>query len=236
MHMPGVLRCGREIGGFMPRDGIEREFKAMLADSGERDRLLALIGGSVRVLAQRNVLFDTRSRALAAAGLSLRLRHEDDAWLLTAKGMAGCESSGGPALLYARCEAECMVGHDLALHLAAGTADPLPPLRAAEPAAMAHALARAIEEAAAGEPILVLGEFRNERTLCATALPCGMPVTVASVEHELELEIADTAIPPVSAWLEGLLEAAHIPIRPAQSKRQRFDRAIARREAPEARR
>ncbi len=146
----------------MPRDGIEREFKAMLAGSEERDRLLALIGGSVRVLAQRNVLFDTGGRALAVAGLSLRLRHEDSAWLLTAKGAVGKGGARSPALLSARTEAERLISPAMAVDLIAGTADPLPLLPTAEPTAMAQTLARAIAEAASGAPIIVVGEFRNE--------------------------------------------------------------------------
>lgn len=233
----------------MPRDGIEREFKAMLSGNEERERLIALIGGSMRVLAQRNLLFDTRSRALAAAGLSLRLRHENFTWWLTAKGTAQgvCTEA---SLLSARGEAERMLHPAIALHLAAGTADPLPLIRAAEPAASALRLASAIEREAQGAPLIVVGEFRNERTLCAASLPGGLAVSIAldrsempdgTVEHELELEIPRAQVRHAAAWLEQLLRRAEIPLRPAQSKRQRYVRALARRAAadtrpPEARR
>lgn len=228
----------------MPRDGIEREFKAMLSGADEREKLLGLLGGSVRVLAQRNLLFDTRRRALAAAGLSLRLRHENAAWVLTAKGAARA-AAAQPAALSARGEAERLVRPAIALHLAAGTADPLPLLRRAEPAESALRLAAAIEREAVGAPLVVVGEFRNERTLCATALPCGRPIAVAldrsempdgTIEHELELEVARAEIVPAASWLEGLLRRADIPLRPAQSKGQRFARALARRGIHEARR
>jgi uncharacterized protein YjbK len=223
----------------MPRDGIEREFKAMLAGATERERLLSLIGGSVRVLDQRNLLFDTSTRSLAASGLSLRLRHESARWILTAKGEPRPGRMGRPALLSARREAERVVRPLLALHLAAGTADPLPLLRQGEPAAMALALAEAIEAAAAGATLAIVGEFRNERTLCDAALPCGTEVSVAldrsempdgTVEHELELEIVRGAVAPAAAWLESLMRAAEIPLRPSASKRQRFARALARRD------
>lgn len=223
----------------MPRDGIEREFKAMLADAAERERLLALIGGSVRVLEQRNLLFDTPARSLAAAGLSLRLRHESGRWILTAKGEPRTRRTDRPTLLSARGEAERIVRPPLALHLASGTADPLPLLRQGEPAAMALALAEAIEIAAAGLPLGIVGEFRNERTLCEAALPCGTPVAVAldrsempdgTVEHELELEITRGAVAPAAAWLAALMRSAEIPLRPSASKRLRFARALARRE------
>jgi uncharacterized protein YjbK len=244
MRARGVLRCGGSTGGFMPRDGIEREFKAMLSGTEERDRLLALIGGSVRVLAQRNLLFDTKTRVLAAAGLSLRLRHENTAWWLTAKGTPREDGARQTVPLSARGEAERMVRPLMAMHLAAGTADPLPLLRGAEPAASALRLAAAIEHHAAGAALVVVGEFRNERTLCATALPCGRPIAVAldrsempdgTIEHELELEVARAEIIPAASWLEGLMRRADIPLRPAQSKRQRFARALARRASPEAR-
>jgi len=223
----------------MPRDGIEREFKAMLADGAERDSLLALVGGRVRVLDQRNLLFDTRHRALAASGLSLRVRHEAGLWILTAKGEPRPPRTAGAPLLSARSEAERIVPPPLALHLAAGTADPLPVLRLAEPAAMALALAEAIEAASGGAPLVIVGEFRNERTLCEASLPCGTPIALAldrsempdgTVEHELELEIAEGAVGTAAAWLERLLSAARVPLRPAASKRQRFHRALARRE------
>lgn len=224
----------------MPRDGIEREFKAMLSGSEERERLLALIGGSLRIVAQRNVLFDTESRRLSAAGLSLRLRQESGLWLLTAKGVRRSDGAAEPALLLARGEAERVLRPVLALHLAAGTADPIVLLRGAEPAGRALALAAAIEQAAAGERLSVIGEFRNERTLCAAALPCGKPVSVAldrsempdgTVEHELELEISCADVSSAASWLEGLLRRAEIPLRPVESKRQRFARALARRAA-----
>jgi uncharacterized protein YjbK len=243
MRAQDVLRCGNPTGGFMPRDGIEREFKAMLSGAEERERLLALIGGRVHVLAQRNLLFDTRRRALAGSGLSLRLRHENGAWLLTAKGSAGTRRA--TALLSARGEAERQLRPAIAQHLAAGTADPLPLLRKAEPAAIALSLAAAIERQAAGAPLVIVGEFRNERTLCATALPCGRPIAVAldrsempdgTIEHELELEVARTEIDPAASWLAGLLAQAKIPLRPAPSKGQRFARALARRTTHEARR
>jgi uncharacterized protein YjbK len=222
----------------MPRDGIEREFKAMLADAAERDRLLGLIGGHARVLEQRNLLFDTPMRRLAAAGLSLRLRQEGGRWILTAKGDPGTRRGDLAPLLFARAEAERSLRPPVALHLASGTVDPLPLLRLAEPAAMALALAEAIEAAAAGAPLGIVGEFRNERTLCEAALPCGTPVSVAldrsempdgTIEHELEVEIARGSITPAAAWLEALMHRAGIPLRPAASKRQRFARALARR-------
>lgn len=223
----------------MPRDGIEREFKAMLDGAAERERILALIGGSVHVLVQRNMLFDTTTPRLGKAGLSLRLRNENGLWMLTAKGEPRERRGDVPKLLTHRGEAETAVRHAMAAHLVAGTADPLPLLRRAEPAAMALQLSDAIEAAADGAPLSLVGEFRNERTLCATALPCGTEVAVAldrsempdgTVEHELELEIARGAVAPAAAWLEALMRRAEVPLRPARSKRQRFDLAIARRD------
>jgi len=228
----------------MPRDGIEREFKAMLADGDERERLVALIGGKPRVLAQRNVLFDTGDFRLSAAGLSLRLRHENFSWLLTGKGEASTRRADPHRLLAQRGEAERQIAPALAAHLAAGTADPLPLLRRAEPALIAVALGEAMEQAAGGAPVVVVGEFRNERTLLTAALPCGTPVSVAldrsempdgTVEHELELEIARAAVEPAAAWLAQLLAAAEIPLRTSASKRVRFTHALARRDRAAAR-
>jgi inorganic triphosphatase YgiF len=223
----------------MPRDGIEREFKAMLEGADERERILALIGGSMNVLVQRNMLFDTPSRWLGKAGLSLRLRHENGHWILTAKGEPRERKDDVPKLLTHRGEAEVAVRPAMAAHLIAGTADPLALLRRAEPAAMALKLADAIEAAAAGAQLRLVGEFRNERTLCAASLPCGTEVSLAldrsempdgTVEHELELEIARGAAAPAAAWLEALMQRAEVPLRPARSKRQRFDLAMARRD------
>ncbi|WP_144185691.1 CYTH domain-containing protein [Elioraea rosea] len=221
----------------MTGEGIEHEFKAMLAGPAERDRVLAALSGPRRVVRQRNVIFDTARGDLSAARLSLRLRHEDDAWRMTAKGEA---PQGAPSLLAARAEAERPVPPSLADRLAAGAADPIACLRGAAPAPMAQALADAIEAAAGGAPIEAIGEFRNERTLCTATLPDGMEATVAldrsempdgSIHHELELEVPHSALTPASAFLDALMRRAGVPLRPCPSKRQRFGEALARRDA-----
>ncbi|WP_161988487.1 CYTH domain-containing protein, partial [Elioraea sp. Yellowstone] len=86
----------------MAGDGIEREFKLMLRDAAERARIEALLPRPRRLLRQRNIFLDTEDGRLAAARLTLRLREENAAWLLTAKG----PPLAAPGALSAREEAE----------------------------------------------------------------------------------------------------------------------------------
>jgi uncharacterized protein YjbK len=212
----------------MAGDGIEREFKLMLKDAAERSRLEALLPPRRRLLRQRNIFFDTADSRLAAARLTLRLRQENAAWLLTAKG----PPLDGRGLLSARQEAERAVSAALAAHLAAGTADPVPALARAAPPHVAQALTRRIDAAAAGEPVVPVGGFRNERTHVEVALPCGAKATLAldrslmpdgAEQHELELEVAPAAAASAAAWLSGLLARAGVPPRASRSKRSRYE-------------
>lgn len=221
----------------MAGEGVEHEFKAMLAGADERDRVLAALGGAGRVVSQRNLILDTAGGALSEARLSLRLRHEEGAWRMTAKGET---PQGAPSLLASRAEAERLVPEALAERIIAGKADPIACLREAAPAAMGQALADAIEAAAGGAPITVIGEFRNERTLRSAALADGTEATIAldrsempdgSIHHELELEVPHSVLTPASAFLEALMRRAGVPLRPCSSKRQRFAEALARRDA-----
>lgn len=215
-------------------DGIEREFKLMLKDAAERSRIEALLPPKRRLLRQTNIFFDTDDRRLVAARLTLRLRQENAAWLLTAKG----PPLAGNGALTAREEAERVVGPALAAHLAAGTADPVPALARAVPAQVAQTLARRIAEAADGKPVRPTGGFRNERTHVEVALPCGTPATLAldrslmpdgAEHHEVELEVAPAAARSAAVWLSGLLARAGVPPRASRSKRSRYEEARPRR-------
>lgn len=212
----------------MARDGIEREFKLMLTDAIERSRIEALLPQGRKLLRQRNIFFDTDDARLAAARLTLRLREEEQAWLLTAKG----PPLAGRGALTAREEAERGLTPALAAHLAAGTADPIPALARAAPAQVAQTLVRRIAEAADGRPLRPTGGFSNERTHIEIALPCGAPATLAldrslmpdgAVHHEMELEVAPDAARSAASWLSGLLHRAGIPPRASRSKRSRYE-------------
>jgi uncharacterized protein YjbK len=212
----------------MAGDGIEREFKLMLRDAAERARIEALLPRPRRLLRQRNIFLDTEDGRLAAARLTLRLREENAAWLLTAKG----PPLAAPGALSAREEAERTVGPALAAHLAAGTADPLPALGRAQPAEVAARLARRIAAAADGRPVRPAGGFRNERTEVEITLPCGAAAVLAldrsqmpdgAEQHELELEVHRRAAASAAAWLGELLARAEVPARAARSKRSRYE-------------
>jgi uncharacterized protein YjbK len=212
----------------MAGDGIEREFKLMLKDAIERSRIEALLPPPRRLLRQHNIFFDTDDGRLAAARLTFRLRQENEAWLLTAKG----PPLAGRGALTAREEAERVLTPALAAHLAAGTADPIPAFARAVPAQVAQTLARRISEAADGKPLRPTGGFRNERTQVEIALPCGTPATLAldrslmpdgAEHHEVELEVAPSAAWSAAAWLSGLLARAGVPPRAARSKRSRYE-------------
>ncbi|MFQ3623229.1 MAG: CYTH domain-containing protein [Acetobacteraceae bacterium] len=213
----------------MASDGIEREFKLLLADRRERAAIEALLPPARRRLHQRNVFLDTADRAIGRSGLSLRLRDQDGTWWLTAKGPCR-ECRFG---LSARPEAERQLRAPLAAHVLAGTVDPLPFVRRAAPAHLAIALAEAMAEASAGRPVLPVGEFRNERSVVPVPLPDGRfgvlaldrtLLDAATEQFEIELEVEDDgAAPAAREWLSGLLARAGVPARPAASKRSRFE-------------
>ncbi len=212
----------------MAGDGVEREFKLMLEDAIERSRIEALLPPRRLLLRQHNIFFDTDDGRLAAARLTLRLRQENEAWMLTAKG----PPLAGRGALTARLEAERVLTPALALHLAAGTADPIPAFARAVPAEVAQALARRIAEAADGRPVRPTGGFRNERTHVEIALPCGTQATLAldrslmpdgAEHHEVELEVVPSAARSAAAWLSGLFARAGVPPRAARSKRSRYE-------------
>ncbi|MCS6855508.1 MAG: CYTH domain-containing protein [Elioraea sp.] len=208
---------------------MEREFKLLLASERERAALEALLPPPKRRLSQRNLFFDTADGAVGRAGHSLRLREEGGRWTLTAKGPC-LKPSPGPTR---RREAERVIPPHLAMHLAAGTLDPLPLLARAAPAPVALALARAIELAAAGAPIVPRGSFRNDRAEIPLRLPFGLSAVLAldrtafdevTTQHEVELELADDGPAELAeVWLARLFERAGIPRRPAPSKRARFE-------------
>ena len=213
----------------MADNGIEREFKLLLANDAERAALQALLPPAKRRLRQCNLLFDTADRALLRAGYSLRLREEGGCWSLTAKGPC-CRPQRGPAQ---RREAERTVPAAIAAHLKAGTADPLPLLHRATPAGVALALAREIERAADGAPVLPSGSFRNDRDEIPLVLPTGLAAVLAfdctvfderTTEYEVELELTDDGpAEPAEAWLAELFSRAGIPRRAAASKCARFE-------------
>jgi allantoin racemase len=174
--------------------GIEREFKLMLKDAAERARIEALLPPPRRLLRQRNIFFDTDDGRQAAARLILRLREEEQPWLLTTKG----PPLGSRGTLTAREEAERVLAPALAAHLAAGTVDPIPALVRAVPGQVAQALARRIAALADGRPVRPTGGFRNVRVLLEIALPGGATAMLAldrslmpdgEEHHEVELEV-----------------------------------------------
>jgi uncharacterized protein YjbK len=212
----------------MASDGIEREFKLMLRDAAERARIEALLPPPRRLLHQHNIFLDTEDRRLAAARLTFRLREENAAWLLTAKGPPLAPRGA----LSAREEAERAVEPALAAHLAAGTADPLPALGRAQPAQVAARLARRIADAADGRPVRPVGGFHNERTQMEIVLPCGAAAILAldrslmtdgDEHHEMELEVNPRAAASAAAWLSELLARAAVPARASASKRSRYE-------------
>lgn len=64
---------------------LEREVKLALADAEEHARLVTGLGPPLRTLEQDNYYFDAEDDRLAAAGVLLRLRLEDDSATVTVK-------------------------------------------------------------------------------------------------------------------------------------------------------
>ena len=151
---------------------MEIELKYALANRGEFDRLLAHLQNYAvekqTVLSQTNTFFDTPSGLLQKAGFILRLRAENDRFVLTAKGDAPADRTG-EGVLTCRLEEEAEVPEAVAQHILAGKQDPLAALSARQkglPQAGANQpkpLTQLLREAQRTEKLQPWGEFTNIR-------------------------------------------------------------------------
>lgn len=212
------------------RSTDEVELKLRLPDAAALAAVRRAAGdGAARTVLQRNAFLDTQGLALHRAEHVLRLREEDGAFTLTAKGPETRTLDGA---LARRAEAEVSVTPDAARAILAGTAQALDFLKALPDA---RDVATRIEALADGRRLRVVGRMQNERCrqpvelevdgrvlpllleLDATTMPDG------SVDYELEVELdgnADAAL--ARRAVERLLARAGVAGTPSSSKAVRF--------------
>lgn len=211
--------------------GQEIEVKRMLVGNEPIEALTALLGEGT-VAKQRNFVLDTTHLDLRAARYSLRVRDQEGAFSLTAKG----PSTRATANTSVRSEAEIELEPGQAAQVLEGALDPLAVLHETLTAhALLHLIAE-IERAKKGRSIAVLGDFRNVRRSIPVALPSGLEIVLeldtttlpnGNVEHEAEIELKDASqAAGVEAWLEQLARKAGIQTAPATAKVARFFQAL----------
>lgn len=181
---------------------FETELKFQVPPASEAAVRAAMARAAPRRQRLRAIYFDTVDRALAAAGIALRLRQEGPRWVQTLKargGNMGTQGPGGPALREGESPSGRPSGafaaerheHNVVLagvdRPAAGAEPhPLPARHAGTPAAEAwqHALGEAIEafDPARLQPVLATDIWRRA---VQVADPAGGTVELAFDEGEL---------------------------------------------------
>jgi len=224
--------------------GTEIELKLRVDDLAALIRICVAAGASPAFTAvQRNEYLDTATRALDAQKFVLRLRKEtspsSSTTYLTAKGPA-VKSAGG-ALSHVP-EQEIIVADDVAAALRAGHADALAVLASAEGSTSARqALVAAMQAAAGGAPLVLVGGFTNERTRLDVRFPASSTCAAfdgvleldrvtfpgEQVHHEVEFEIpSDVDVDAARAAFDDLFARAGVVGRTAPGKASRFFRAL----------
>jgi hypothetical protein len=207
----------------------EIEVKRLLIGERAGDRLLAALAAPV-VAEKRQVnhVLDTKSRALSAARLSLRLRNEDGEWIVTAKGPSQRVAGSTASKVEAESHVEAAVAGAI---LGAGTSA-LDVLRARIDDSAFDELWQSFERVLADQPLIVVGSFENERRVVPVILPSGSSLTLeidrtrfpgGRVDEEVEIELDSAALAAeVEAWLETTARAAGVVTAPSSAKIARF--------------
>ena len=214
----------------------ETEFKLLLTGPNDVEALRATLplaqDTPEQVSRQRNHYFDTPDATLSEAGCGLRLRLEDDAWALTAKGPGDEEDDG----LSNRAEEECAIDPELAARVLTGEACPL---RALEAHAPSSRLLERMLAARADAELVQVGAFNNQRTRLGplsidldgepralvfefdrTTFPGGR------IDTELEVEVPAPDVEAAGRALRALFERAGVAWCPATTKAARFAQSL----------
>ena len=205
----------------------ESEYKLFVADEQALAHVARVAGWQAPLppaVEQINHFFDTPERALAAGSFALRLRREDQRWIVTAKGPPVQEDDG----LSVKPEEERELESSDAEAILSGASSPLAALPCGE-------LKRRMQVALGGRELVLIGSFANRRRrvgpialrgarataevvfeLDCTELPGGR------VDYELEVEVAPALQLAAGEALRALMARAELPWRPATSKFRRF--------------
>lgn len=175
------------------RDHLEQELKWALtaAEHAQIAALLSGVYGPPHLLAQQNAFYDSADRRLRKVRMNLRIRQENQRFVLTCKHKATLTQAADGLSAHQEWEDE------LPPTLIAGMSHPDATWSAALP------LPEPIRQALAGQPLQALGGFRNQRLEWQTTrhqvseLLC-LDDTTFGERHDYELEI-ETNDPLASA-------------------------------------
>lgn len=219
---------------------MEIELKYALENAQQYRDLITYLerysGEKAFFLSQNNTFFDTQNRLLKKASLILRLRSENERFILTAKGAAPADTLGHQALA-CRLEEEVEISAQKAQSLLAGEEDPIKLLQESEwpqnPQAEKSRLLLIghLQTARAQKPLIILGAFKNERRV----IPISLNGTVfhfecdathfspARIDYEVEVELpsAENAA-PVEDFVSKCFAELEIPKKTAPGKAWRF--------------
>ena len=227
------------------KSGREVELKLRVEDLAALMKIAiaaAQMSGAVPhpTITQTNAFFDTPDRALGARGLVVRVREErtrtSAKWFVTAKG-PGQRSGTLTDVL----EEEVEIDEAKAKAIRAG-ADPVLALDGGP--ASRQSIVSFIRNTLQGRPIVLVGQFQNERTPIDVTMPLEggasfhavleldrtrFPPSAAGeqVHHEVEMEIPPGVAPEAAARsLEALFRRAGVVGRSAPGKARRFFAAV----------
>ena len=233
-----------ESGG--DKSGREVELKLRVEDLAALMKIAiaaSQVSGAVPrpTITQTNAFFDTPDRALGARGLVVRLREERTRttakWFVTAKG-PGQRSGTLTDVL----EEEVEIDEARAKAIRAGS-DPVAALDGGP--ASRQSIVSFIRNTLQGRPIVLVGQFQNERTPIEVTLPLDggavfhavleldrtrFPPSASGAEqvhHEVEMEVPEGVDPEAaSRALVDLFRRAGVVGRGAPGKARRFFAAV----------
>jgi len=202
----------------------EVEVKRLLLSQGAADLLVSALGPVTADKQQVNHVLDTEGGSLRKLRYSLRLRFEDGAPILTAKGPGkrlGADTS-------TRDEAEARIEHELASAVLSGLRDPVELLREQVGDESFGPLWQGLAEARGGLPLREVGSFENRRRVVPVHLPSGLELNVevdrtrfpdGHVDEEVEIELPNGEfVSEVESWLAQRALDAGIVTGPSSPK------------------
>ena len=205
----------------------EIELKRLLLGPAAADALIAALGPVAEHKHQLNHVFDTEDYRLRQHRHSVRLRFENGAPILTAKGPG--RSLG--AHTSARTEAEATIDSTIAADILRGAEDPVAVLRARAVHSAFDELWLGLERARGDHALRHIGSFENLRRTVPVVIEPGLELVVEvdqtrlpdRIDHEVEIELPDERrVAAVEAWLEQRAAAAGVVLAPASPKLARF--------------
>jgi len=218
----------------MGTSGHEIEFKLGVASDATFHLFLREIGTTLEgwpQVRQVNHFFDTADQELRALGIALRLREEDEQFIITAKGPA--PNPAADANVMVKAEEEILVEREVG---AAILAHELRPDLVLAEARGASALVQRIAETVGERNLRHVGSFKNTRSRVGPIeLAPGHTVIIELdrtelpgdvVQFEIEIEVEPEQVEACAAALEAIRQRLGVEWIEYGSKAKRFFAAL----------